>query len=167
MLVRHRIPWLLLGLIGGGAAAVMVSKYEAILGNDIRLAFFIPIIVYMSDAVGTQTETIYVRYLQKTGAHFWKYIWKETRLGLTLGLLFGAITGVFASLWLGSQAIGLAVGAAMFINMTIAPILATAIPMILYKEHSDPALGAGPLATILQDLLSLMVYFLIATLIIF
>ncbi|MBI2039396.1 MAG: magnesium transporter [Candidatus Niyogibacteria bacterium] len=167
MLVRHRVPWLALGLAGGMAASFVVSKYEAILGNDIRLAFFIPVIVYLSDAIGTQTETIYVRYLRKTGAHFWKYIWKETQLGLSLGAIFGLAAGLFAYGWLKSADIGLAVGIAMFVNMMIAPIVATVIPMALYKEHADPALGAGPLATVIQDLLSLIVYFLIATLIIF
>lgn len=165
-LLEHRLPWLVLGALGGIFASVVVSKYERILEADLRLAFFIPLIVYLSDAVGTQTETIFVRHLKKTGTGFVRYLMKETFLGFCLGAVFGVLTGVFASWWLGSAAIGLTVGLAMFINLSLAPALASLIPELLYKEHTDPALGAGPLATIIQDLISLLIYFLLATLII-
>lgn len=166
-LLEHRLPWLILGLLGGIVTSFVVSKYEKILAGDIRLAFFIPVIVYMSDAVGTQTETIYIRHLRKTGTGFWKYIFKETILGLSLGAIFGLATGGFAFYWLNSYKVGLTVGLAMLLNVTIAPVLATVIPFILYKEHNDPALGSGPLATIIQDLISLVIYFLIASVILF
>src|SRR3989344_4219260 len=77
-LIEHGVPWLLFGLLGGLLATVIVSKYEAILSADIRLAFFIPIIVYLSDAIGTQTETIYVRELSERKINFLKYILKES-----------------------------------------------------------------------------------------
>src|SRR3989338_990132 len=166
-LIEHRLPWLMLGLLGGIFTSVIVSKYEQILSVDLRLAFFIPVIVYMSDAVGTQSETIYVRHVKKLGVGFSKYLLKETALGLGLGTIFGLAIGIFAAIWLNSPIIGLSVGLAMFVNVAIAPVVATLIPAILYKEHSDPALGAGPLATIIQDLLSLMIYFIIASLLIF
>lgn len=166
-LIEHRLPWLVLGLLGGIIASVVVSKYEQILEADLRLAFFIPLIVYLSDAVGTQTETIFIRRLKRTGKGFFPYLWKETFLGLSLGLIFGLVTGIFAYYWLGSPSIALTVALAMLINLSLAPMLATIIPELLYKEHSDPALGAGPLATIIQDLISLLVYFLFASLILF
>jgi len=166
-LFRHRFPWLVFGLIGGLFTTVIISKYEAILSGDIRLAFFIPIIVYMSDAVGTQTETIYIRHIRKKGGDFVQYILKETALGLSLGAFFGLAIGLFAWYWLNSFAVGFTVGLAMFLNVTLAPILATVIPTILYKEHNDPALGSGPLATIIQDFISLLIYFALASAIIF
>ena len=167
-LIEHRVPWLLIGLLGGLLATVLVSKYEQILAADVRLAFFIPIIVYLSDAVGTQTETIYVRALSgKKKVRFAKYILKESIVGLGLGLISGALLGIFAAYWLGSSAIGLTIGLTMLVNLTLAPILAVFIPSILYKEHADPALGSGPVATIIQDLISLIVYFFVASIIAF
>lgn len=80
-----------------------VSHFESILESDIRLSFFIPMIVYMSDAVGTQTETIYVRHLQSKNADFGKYFLKEIVLGSSLGVIFGLTVGLFAYLWLGSM----------------------------------------------------------------
>lgn len=165
-LVGHRLPWLILGLLGGIFTSFIVSRFEHNLSNDIRLVFFIPVIVYMSDAIGTQTETIYIRHLQKGHANFLKYFLKETGLGLSLGAIFGLIIGLFAYYWLHSAQIGLTVGLAMLANVTLAPILATVIPAILYKERSDPALGSGPVATIIQDFISLLIYFVIASLIV-
>lgn len=166
-LIEHRIPWLLFGILGGLFATVIVSKYEAILSVDVRLAFFIPIIVYLSDAVGTQTETIYVRELSERKVNFFRYIVKESVVGLGLGGLSGVVLGIFATYWLASSAIGLVIGLTMLVNLTLAPVLAVFIPSFLYKRHSDPALGAGPVATIIQDLISLLVYFAVASVVIF
>jgi len=166
-LIEHRLPWLTLGLLGGMGIAMLVSGFEESLSRDVRLVFFIPIIVYMSDAIGTQTETIYIRHLKKTGAGFWKYIVKETILGFSFGVIFGTLLGFFAYFWLKDFKVALAAGIAMLINVTIAPILATVVPNLLYRRHTDPALGSGPLATVIQDGLSLFIYFSIATLIIF
>ena len=166
-LIEDRIPWLFVGFLGGLLTTVIVSRYESMLTADVRLAFFIPIIVYLSDAIGTQTETIYVRELSERKINFWKYILKESMIGLGLGVLCAVLLGSFAAYWLTSYAIGLTIGLTMLINLTLAPILAVLIPSILYKEHADPALGAGPVATIIQDLISLLVYFLIADAILF
>ena len=167
-LIEHRIPWLFLGLLGGISATLFVAKYENILTADVRLAFFIPIIVYLSDALGTQTETIYVRELfGKKKINFKQYILKETLVGLGMGALSGIMLAVFAVVWLSSYAIGSVLFLTMLINLTIAPLLATIIPKLLYMQHSDPALGSGPIATVIQDLISLFVYFLVINLIIF
>lgn len=167
-LIEHRVPWLLAGIFGGILVTLIVSKYEAIISADVRLAFFIPVIVYLSDAVGTQTETIYVRELsERKNINFTKYILKESLVGFGLGVISGLLLGVFAAYWLKSAAIGLTIGITMLINLTLAPIFAVFIPSILYKKHADPALGSGPVATIIQDLISLLVYFLAASFIIF
>lgn len=163
-LIEHRIPWLLLGLLGGFFVTIIVSRYESILSADIRLAFFIPIIVYLPSAIGIQTETIYIRELsEKSRISFFKYITKESIIGLALGAVSGIILGIFAFLWLKSITIALTIGLTMVINLILAPMLAVGIPSILYKEHADPALGSGPVATIIQDFISLFVYFIVAS----
>lgn len=166
-LIEHRLPWLLLGLLGGILTSVIVAQYEAILAADVRLAFFMPIVVYLSDAVGTQSETIFVRTLAHKQVRFARYLLKESAIGVGLGLIFGIILGCFAAWWLASSRIGVTIGITMFINLSLSPALAVYIPRLLYREHFDPALGAGPVATIIQDLLSLLVYFGVASMIIF
>lgn len=164
-LIEHRLPWLTIGLLGGILTTFLASKFESLLSTHIQLVFFIPVIVYMADAVGTQTETIYIRSLAREKVNLYTYLVKETLIGVSLGILFGIMLGFFAYFWLQSLTTALTVALAMFINVAIAPVTALLIPSILQKERTDPALGSGPFTTILQDLISLLVYFLIAAVI--
>lgn len=163
-LFRLRIPWLIIGLIGGTLISFGMSSFEKVLTDNIGLAFFLPMIVYISDAVGTQTETIFVRTLAREKFNFYKYLLKEVFIGALLGLTLGIPMGIIASLWLGHK-IGLTVGLALFINITVAPLIAILIPEVLFKERNDPALGAGPITTVIQDAISLLIYFIVAKII--
>lgn len=166
-LIKKRIPWLIIGLLGGFLASLIVSRYEVLISSNISLAFFVPLIAYMSDAVGTQTETLFVRNISRKHVNFYKYLTKELLLGLILGIFFGVVIGTGAYLWLHSSPVAWTVGIAMFINVTLAPLFAIVIPEILFKEHTDPALGAGPFATVVQYIVSILIYFTVATIIIF
>lgn len=166
LLIKERIPWLIVGLLGGLVASILVSRYEDILTANIPLAFFLPVIVYMSDAIGTQTGTVYVRNMAKFKDNFFKYLAKEVLIGLSFGSIFGILLGIFAGFWIGSGQIALSVGLAMFITATIAPVIALIIPEVLSKGKIDPALGGGPFTTVIQDLISLLIYFSVAAVII-
>lgn len=167
LMLEHRLPWLIMGLIGGMLATLLSSKFESILEKDIRLAFFIPIIVYLADAVGTQTESVYIENLTRRKVNFYIYLFKEFILANIIGGFFGVCIGLFAFMWFKSVEVSFTVGYAMFLTMGIAPLPALIVPTILWKEHKDPAVGSGPFVTVLQDLLSLIIYFYIATVIIF
>lgn len=166
LLIEHRLPWLIIGLMGGLVLTYISSKFETLLAENIGLAFFIPVIVYMASAVGTQTDTVYIRNLNKKRTHFSIYLVKEFTLGVFLGLVFGTITGSLAYLFFNSVELGLSIGLAMASTMAIAPIVALIVPTILKREHKDPAIGTGPFVTVIQDFLSLTIYFSIATAII-
>ena len=166
LMVRHRLPWLILGLLGGIGATILSSHFEELLTKNIELSFFIPVIVYMADAVGTQTESVIVRNLARRKVHFGTYLFKEFMLGTMLGLGFGCLMALFAFLWFHSWQTSLTVGYGMFITMSIAPVVALVIPEFLWREHADPAIGSGPFATVISDLLSLFIYFLVASIII-
>ena len=167
VLIKERLPWLLIGLIGGIFATILVSKFEHILTSNISLAFFLPVIGYMADAIGTQTENIYVRHLAKFKDNFFQYLFKEILIGLSFGVFFGFLLGVFANFWLKDTQVAMTIALAMFVNGTIAPVVALIVPEIIYREHKDPALGAGPFTTIVQNILSLSVYLAIASIIIY
>ncbi len=165
LLIQHRLPWLLLGLVGGILSMFLSSRFEELLSRNIQLVFFIPVIVYMADAVGTQTQTIYIRNLGREKVNFYTYLFKEFFTGIALGSIFGSILGVIAFLFFNSYATGFTVGLAMAAGIGTAPIVALIVPNILQKIQTDPALGGGPFTTILQDLLSLIIYLTIASLI--
>lgn len=166
-LIEHRIPFLSVGLIGGMVLTLFSSRFEGLLAQNINLVFFIPVIVYMSGAVGTQAETIYIRNIGRRQLKFSTYLFKEFFSGIALGIVFGLAIGLFAYFWLNSFKVALTVGTAMLVNVALAPILALFIAKFLQKEKSDPALGAGPFTTVLEDIISLGIYFLVASIIIF
>jgi magnesium transporter len=166
LLIEHRLPWLIIGLMGGLLLTYVSSKFESLLTENIGLAFFIPVIVYMASAVGTQTDTVYIRNLDKKRTHFSIYLVKEFTLGVFLGIVFGTITGSVAYLFFNSADLAFSIGLSMASTMAIAPIVALIVPTVLKRVHKDPAVGTGPFVTVIQDFLSLFIYFTIATTII-
>lgn len=161
----HRLPWLLLGLIGGLLAADMVGWFESQLQQKLMLAFFIPGIVYMADAVGTQTETVVVRGLS-VGVSMRRMVRRELLAGLTIGASLAVIAGPLVWWRWGDAHVALCVGLALFGACSTATLAAMALPYFLDRLGVDPAFGSGPLATVIQDLLSILIYFTIAILVI-
>lgn len=164
-LIKIRFPWLVIGLLGGLIASLVVSEFETTLRENIALAFFIPVIAYMSDAIGTQTETVFIRALSNLQFSITKYISREIMVGAILGSAFGILAGVAGFLIGGSLKIGEVVGISLFLSMTVATGLACVTPITLRKLKQDPAVGSGPFTTALQDIVSLVIYFTVATII--
>lgn len=158
-----RIPWLILGLMGGWLSAGVAHLFEAALERDIALAFFLPLVVYMSDAVGTQTETVLVRALAYGRVPLFPQLLREGLLGLLIGSTIGALAGAGLFAWSGHQTIATIVGITLAITTFIATLLASLLPLGLARLGADPALASGPIATVLQHLLSVAIYLSIAT----
>lgn len=161
---KKRAPWLILGLLGGTVAAFVVNSFEEALQIHLILAAFIPAVVYMADAVGTQTETIFIRSLSlEHKLNFKKYIFREIKVGFLLALVLGIIMSLVTLLWYPSALISLIIGVSFFFAILMAVALAIAIPSLFLKLKLDPALPSGPFATVITDISSLLIYFLIAT----
>jgi magnesium transporter len=158
----HRLPWLIVGLAGAMASAIIVGAFEGQLEEKVLLAFFLPAVVYMADAVGTQTETVLIRGFA-AGIRMRDVIFREVVTGALIGAFVGAVFYPFAMLGWGDGDVALAVGLALFACCAIATTVATLLPTLLQRLGADPAFGSGPLATIIQDLLSIVVYLAIAT----
>jgi magnesium transporter len=158
----HRLPWLVIGLLGSAGAALLVRGSEADLASDVRLAFFIPGIVYMADAVGTQTEALVIRGLS-VGVSIRRVFRLEILTGLLVGLILAVVTWPTLWLVLGSAPLATTVSLALVAACAVATVIAMSLPWLVTKLGRDPAFGSGPLATVIQDLLSLVIYFLIAS----
>lgn len=158
----HRLPWLLVGLVGAMASAVIVGAFEAQLDKKVLLAFFVPAVVYMADAVGTQTETLLIRGMSAS-IDMRTVVRRELMTGALIGVLIGVAFFPFALIGWGDADVALAVALALTASCSIATSVATILPRVLARLGSDPAFGSGPLATIIQDLLSIAVYLAIAT----
>lgn len=157
--LRDRLPWLLAGLGGSALAAVLVSRFEHVLGAMPAIAFFVPGIVYLADAIGTQSESIAVRGLSLSHMKLQALFAMELRTGLLMGLLLGLLA--FPLVWMVFRNVQLAaaVAAALGVASAVASVLGLAIPALLQRLGADPAYGSGPMATIVQDVLSLAIYF--------
>lgn len=158
----HRVPWLLLGLAGALIAADIVSFFEKQLQTNVMIAFFIPGIVYLADAVGTQTEALVIRGLS-VGVPIGRVLRREILTGLAIGLAL-AMAFYLIGLWRwNGGGIVAAVSLAIFAACATASTVAMALPWILDKWGIDPAFGSGPLGTVIQDLLSISIYLVIAS----
>jgi magnesium transporter len=157
----HRLPWLALGLAGAMLSVGIVGTFEAQLRAEVLLAFFVPAVVYMADAVGTQTETVVIRGMA-IGVPLRRIARRELATGLVIGALIAAVFFPFALLVWDEADVAAAVSIALFVSCSIATVVAMALPYALARLGRDPAFGSGPLATVIQDLLSIMVYFAVA-----
>ncbi len=158
--LHHRLPWLLVGLIGAMLSADGVAWFEQQLEAKLMLAFFIPSIVYLADAVGTQTETVFIRALS-LGIPMRRMFLREVVSGPVIGAALGAMAYAFVNWRWQDTEVALVVGLAIMSACTIATLIAMVLPWLLDKLDLDPAFGSGPLATVIQDLLSIVIYFLI------
>jgi magnesium transporter len=162
--LRDRLPWLLVGLAGSMVATFVVSRFEEMLASRVAIAFFVPGIVYIADAIGTQTETIAVRGLSLSPAPFGRLLAGEIRTGALIGLCLGAIALPLVLLAFGDARLALAVAVAVLCTGTVATGIGLLLPWLLALRGSDPAFGSGPVATIIQDVLSLLIYFWVVSL---
>lgn len=160
---RDRLPWLLIGLAGSMLATWIVARYEQALHERVAIAFFVPGLVYLADAIGTQTEAVAVRGLSLSHAKLSSLIGGEMRTGLLIGITLGAIT--LPAIWLvfGDMQLAVAVAFALFCAGGVATTIGLVLPWLLNRFGTDPAYGSGPLATVIQDLLSLIIYFAIVS----
>jgi magnesium transporter len=161
--VWHRLPWLLVGLVGSFLATFIMSNYEETLNANIALAFFIPGIVYLADAIGTQTETIVIRGLSLSWTTFKKILRREFITGFLIGLILGVISLPVIILGGFEPMIAVVVAISITVAGTLSTTIGLLLPWIILRLGKDPAFGSGPLATIIQDVLSILVYLLVAT----
>lgn len=164
-LIRARIPSLMIGLFGGLLAASIVTGFEETLGSYLTLAAFIPLMVYLSDAVGTQSQTLVVRMIAlEPGFSVSRYLFREMRVGGAIGITFSLLLMLAATLgWNAPTQIVLALGTAMFASILFQSFIATYLSILLNKFKVDPAVTSGPLTTIISDVSTLAMYFTTAS----
>lgn len=164
-LFKLRAPALFLGLVLGFGISFITSHFEEVLASNVRIAFFLPFVVYIADAIGTQTEAIYSRNLKTGRAKFIKYLRKELTLGIIFGIVFGLISGLVSFLWLGDSLLTLSVTLGTFFAILFAPVMAIVVTHTFQLLHKDPAASSGPIATVIQDMTSVVIYGIICSLI--
>jgi magnesium transporter len=158
----HRLPWLMIGLAGAFVAAGIMGRYEDTLSHMLVLSLFVPGIVYFADALSTQTETVVVRGLS-IGMPLRRMLWREAGTGLLIALLTALVVYPLVRFGWHDATLALIVALSLFVACAVATAVAIVLPVLLWRMKLDPAFASGPLATVIQDLLSLLSYFAIAT----
>ncbi len=162
-----RLPWLAAGLAGSALATLLMSRFEQALSANIAVAFFVPAIVYLADAVGTQSEAVAVRGLSLTKGSLIALLASEIGTGVLIGLAIALAAWPLTYLAYGDAALASAVSCALLAASSVATSIGLALPWAFDRAGFDPALGSGPVATVIQDLLSIVIYLMMASLFVF
>lgn len=164
--IKMRMPWLFASCIGGIIASFIIGYFQESLSKLAYLAAFIPVIMGMGGNIGVQSATITVRGLA-TGRlnirDIWSVVSKQLMVGLILGLIYGFVVGLVAQLKYSRELFALSVGIAVLCSMTMAALAGSLVPMTLAKINIDPAIASGPFVTTAIDIISVTLYFIIAT----
>ncbi len=167
VLTRARIPWLLIGLLGGILVAKVIGIFEIDLGMFPEMAFFIPLIAAMGGNVGVQSSAIIVQGLANNTLGMEstsKKLLKELVVACINGLSLAILIFIYNLFSADSMALTVTVSAALFSVILFAAFFGTLIPLILNRINIDPALATGPFITTLNDITGLFIYLLIGRL---
>ncbi len=158
---RARLPWLLIGLVGGILAALVISTHEEELKLTTSLAFFIPLITAMAGNVGVQSSAIIVQGIASNSLGFestFSRLLRELGGAFINGLTCSALLFLWNFFNEGDIALTMTVSIALFVVIIFAAIAGTIIPLMLHKAKVDPALATGPFITTLNDIVGLFIY---------
>ncbi|MDH5780422.1 MAG: magnesium transporter [Candidatus Bathyarchaeota archaeon] len=163
-MVKTRLPWLIIGVLGGTITASIISSFEHVLNTLLALAAFAPVLAYLSDAVGTQSETLTVRSIALDPKLSLKsYFVRELAVALSLALACGLLLSTIAFLGWQNSTLGLIVGLSMFLSIISAVLISTGFPFLFKKANLDPAIASGPFATMISDVATVTIYFTLAS----
>jgi magnesium transporter len=163
---KLRLPWLLVGLVLSTTGTAVMAGFETTLKSHIAVAFFIPALVYLTDAIGTQTEAVAVRGLSVAEKPLMEILLREVATGGLIGSMLGILAFLGICLAFGDARLALSVGLSLVVAGAIACAIGLLLPWALSRLGIDPALGSGPVATIIQDVLTLLVYFFLVAILI-
>lgn len=161
MTTKQRLPWLAINLATAIAASMVIAQFEAAIAQIVALAVLMPIVASMGGNAGTQSLTVAVRAIATkdlTGANVWRVIRRECLVGLINGLVFAVIMGIVGVIWFNSPALGYVIAAAMVVNMVVAGLAGTGIPILLERTGVDPALASGAFVTTVTDVVGFFAF---------
>jgi magnesium transporter len=164
--IQKRLPWMSFNLLTAMLAAFVVGLFEGTIEKAVALAIFMPVVAGMGGNGGTQTLTVMVRGIALGELEFstaWRVVMKEVMVGITMGAVTGLLVALIAYLWKGNAMLGFVLALAMVLNLLVASLAGTLIPLALKQMHWDPALGSGVLVTTFTDVFGFLSFLGLAT----
>lgn len=161
-----RLPWLLIGMIGGLGNSVILGGFEGNLATNPKMALFIPLIGGTGGNVGIQSSAIIVQGLANNSLkeeNILSQVFKEAVVALINASIISLIVFIYNFFFLGDRAVTASVSLSLFAVVIFASIFGTIVPMTLDKLKIDPALATGPFITITNDIIGMMIYMFICS----
>jgi magnesium transporter len=165
---RLRIPWLAATLAAGIGCALIAGSYEKTLSAHIILAFFLTLVLGLSESVSAQSVTVTVDTLRgRTPNRTWflRALRKEILSALMLGSACGLVVALTAWLWRGQVMPALVIGGSIAMSMVMACLIGLTVPTILHRFKLDPKIAAGPVSLAMADICTLLIYLNVASLV--
>ncbi|MRG87096.1 magnesium transporter [Salinibacillus xinjiangensis] len=166
MAAKKRLPWLIILLFLGMLTASLIGRFEETLDKVALLAIFIPLIAGMAGNTGTQALAVAVRGIatgESDQEGKLKILAREAGTGLITGLCCGVLITVIIYLWKDEFYLGLLVGISIMLTLIVATLAGSLIPLLMHKMKVDPAVASGPFITTINDIISILIYFGMAT----
>ena len=164
VLTRARLPWLIIGMLGGLVGARFIGLFQNDLEKIAALAFFIPLIMASGGNVGVQSSALVVQSLASSSIFAsspWQKFIKTILVALLNGIILSILVFIFVALSYDTK-LAMTVSIALFSVVLFASLIGTAIPLTFHKFGFNPALASGPFITTTIDLLGLTLYFVVA-----
>jgi magnesium transporter len=165
---RFRFPWLLTNIVSGTMCALLASLFTVTLTQMIVLAFFMTMVLGLGESVSMQSMTLTIQTLRTTRptlGWYVKTLRRESATALLLGAACGIVVGLIVWFWQGKGLAGLAIGTSISLAMLSACVLGLSVPAMLHRLKLDPKIASGPVTLALTDLVTLLLYFSVAEII--
>jgi magnesium transporter len=164
---QARFSWLFVNLVTAIIASVVIGLFDATIDEIVALAVLMPIVASMGGNAGTQTLTVVVRALamkELTATNAGRLIGKELIVGAINGVVFALLSAVVAWWWFDNPTLGLVIGLAMIVNMVVAGLAGSSIPLLLERLGVDPAVASSVVLTTITDVVGFFVFLGLAAL---
>ncbi len=165
---RRRGIWLGINLLTAFLAAYVIGFFEDILDQVVALAILITIVPSMGGIAGSQTLTIAIRGLalgQLGSSNYRSLIAKEISVGFLNGLLWALVVASLSIIWFGNFAIGMIIAFALVVNLLAGALAGAVIPVVLRQIGIDPAIAGGVVLTTVTDVVGIIAFLGLATLV--
>ena len=162
-LSRARLPWLIIGLLGGIVVAAVIGRFEEDIQINPEMAFFIPLIAAMAGNVGIQSSAIIVQGIASNSLGLestYRKLGKELIVSFLNGIILSGILFLYNFFFSHNLALTFTVSTSLFVVIIFAALFGTLIPLMLNRIKIDPALATGPFITTMNDIMGLFIYFL-------
>lgn len=165
--MKSRFPWLSINIVIAFVVALSIGLFEKTIDEIVELAILMPVVALLGGNAGTQAMTVTVRALatkELMGSNASRVIGKEILVGLLNGSSFGIIGGIGTYILFGKIDLAATIAVAMFINLSLAGLFGTLIPIILSKLKADPAVSSSIFLTALTDIVGFCLFLALASL---